>query len=281
MGNTARPEIYNYLDYRHYLADLFAALQESNRAVSKRTFARMAGSTSPNYLQLIIDRKLNIKPSGISALAKSLKLAAKERRFFELLAAFDHAATHEDKDRFFRHIVRAKEYLAVHSLDRHQYEMFSHWYIPVIRELITAKGFTGDPAWIGSRIIPAVSPAKVKKAISVLESLGLIREEQGRWAQTNRVVCTPAEVLSLAVTTYHKHVIELSHDAIERFKPAERDIRSVTFGISKAGYEEIKKRQETFWKELLAYADTQTSVDRVYQMNMQLFPVSKGREEQT
>jgi uncharacterized protein (TIGR02147 family) len=88
-------------------------------------------------------------------------------------------------------------------------------------------------------------------------------------------------VLSLAVTTYHKHVIELSHDAIERFKPAERDIRSVTFGISKAGYEEIKKRQETFWKELLAYADTQTSVDRVYQMNMQLFPVSKGREEQT
>jgi uncharacterized protein (TIGR02147 family) len=275
-----QPVIYSYLDYRHYLGDLFSSLKKETSPVSYRGFAKMAGSTSPNFLQLILSRKLNIQPAGINALSSSIKLSIKERRYFEFLVAFDHAKTHDEKDRFFRLILLAREYKEIQTLDKKQYELFSHWYIPVIRELVTCPFYNGDPAWIGERIIPAVSPAKVKKGIALLSSLDLIRQnETGAWAQTEQVVSTPSEVLSVAITTYHKDVLTIAREAVERFKPEDRDIRSVTLGVSPEGYAEVKQRIGAFWKELLAFADTQKSVDRIYQVNLQLFPLSEKTEE--
>jgi uncharacterized protein (TIGR02147 family) len=271
--------IYTYLDYRHYLADLFNEFKQENPTFSFRAFAKMAGSSSPNFLQLIQARKLNIQTAGIHALSQSLKLTRKERSYFEYMVEFDHAKTHEEKDRFFRLILLAKEYKQIQTLDKSQYELFSHWYIPIIRELIVDPDFNGDPERIGEWIIPAVSSAKVKKGIAVLSALGLIRrDENGMWVHTDKVVSTPSEVLSVAVATYHKSVLGLAHDSIERFTPEVRDIRSVTMGLSAEGYTEIKKRLESFWKELLAYAETQKNVDQVFQVNMQLFPLSKNRE---
>lgn len=275
-----RPNIYTYLDYRHYLNDLFASLKGADPSFSFRAFAKMAGSSSPNYLQLIRDRKLNIRPFGIHALSRVVKLTVRERRFFEYLAAFDHAKTHDEKDRYFRSILQAREYREIRTLDREQYELFSHWYIPVIRELITNPCCSGDAASIGGNIIPTVSAAKVKKAIGVLESLGLIRRNgNGAWEQTDRVVSTPSEVLSVAVMTYHKNVIALACKALESFGPGERDVRSATIGVSNSGYREIKKRMEAFWKELLVFAATEKAADRVYQMNLQLFPMSTDRAQ--
>jgi uncharacterized protein (TIGR02147 family) len=276
--SVMHPNIYTYLDYRHYLCDHFRALTEAGRSFSYRSFAKMAGSSSPNYLQLIRDRKLNIQPSAVHALSQSLKLTVRERRFFEHLVAFDHAKTHDEKDRYFRSILAAREFRQIRTLGKSQYELFSHWYMPVIRELVTGPS-SGDPALIGGMIVPPVSPAKVKKAIGVLESLGIIRRNgDGTWTQTNRAVSTPSEVLSLAVTTYHKSVIALAREAVDRFGSEERDIRSVTVGVSNGGYAEVKRRMEAFWKELLAFAETQEKAERVYQVNLQLFPMSRAGE---
>ncbi len=274
------PSIYAYLDYRHYLSDLFISLKANDPSFSFRSFARMAGSSSPNYLQLIRDRRLNIGTSGIHALSQALRCPAKERKYLEYLVAFDHAKTHDEKDRYFRFILHAREYNSVRPLDKKQYELFSHWYIPVIRELLVMPAFKGDPARIGGAILPPVSAAKVRKAIDLLVALGLIvHAAPGVWAQSDRVVSTPSEVLSLAITTYHKKVIELAGKAIERFGADERDFRSVTLGVSREGYAEVKMRMEAFWKELLAFSETQKAADRVYQVNVQAFPISISEAE--
>jgi uncharacterized protein (TIGR02147 family) len=109
-------------------------------------------------------------------------------------------------------------------------------------------------------------------------SLDLIRGDPatGRLVQTDRVVSTPSEVMSLAAMRYHKDTIGLAQDALERFQQNERDIRSVTLGIPADGYDKIKERLEAFWKELMTSAQTQDVVDKVYQINIQLFPLSKG-----
>ncbi|MBN2037160.1 MAG: TIGR02147 family protein [Chitinispirillaceae bacterium] len=272
--------IYNYLDYRHYLTDLFSFLKKNNPSFSFRAFAKLAGSSSPNFLQLIQARKLNIQTSGMHALSQNLKLSRKERSYFEYMVEFDHAKTHDQKDRFFRQMLLAREYKQIQTLDKRQYELFSHWYIPVIRELVVDLDANGDPARIGEKIIPPVSAAKVRKGIEILSTLGLIRKnESGAWIHTERVVSTPSEVLSVAVTTYHKNVLHLAREAIERFPPEERDIRSVTLGVASEGYAEVKKRLEMFWKELLAFAETQHKATRIFQVNLQMFPLSRNEEK--
>jgi uncharacterized protein (TIGR02147 family) len=280
MDNAVNPapSIYSYLDYRHYFSDVFVLLKAKDRSFSFRSFARMAGSTSPNYLQLIRDRKLNVGAAGVHAISQALRFTAKERRYLEYLVAFDHAKTHDEKDRYFKLILLAREAHSIRPLDKKQYELFSHWYIPVIRELLVMPSFKGDPALIGDAILPPVSAAKVRKAINLLEMLGLIIRTAEGWAQSERAVSTPSEVFSLAVTTYHKKVIELAGRSIEGFPASERDIRSVTLGVSREGYEEVKARMEAFWRELLALSETQKAADRVYQVNMQAFPLSKAKD---
>jgi len=239
----------------------------------------MAGSTSPNFLQLIRDRKLNISARFLSILSQSLKLSKKEEEYLDTIVAFDHAKTHDEKDRFFRRILQIRGFNNAIELQKEQYDFLSHWYIPVIRELVICKDYPDDPQWIADRIVPEITVAQVKKGIALLQMLDLIAPcEPGHpWKQTHRTISTPSEVLSVAVTKYHLHTIELGKEALERFGAKERDIRSVTIGLPKDKIDGIKSRIESFWSELLAYANEQENVEQVVQVNIQMFPMSKDR----
>ncbi len=276
--HSMKPELFTYLDYRHYLKDLFEALKKGDEGLSYRMFAKMAGSSSPNFLQLIIQRKLNIGQSHIRALAESIVLSKKEEGFLETIVAFDHAKTHEEKNKYYRRMLLTREYSSIRQLQKEQYSYFSKWYLPVIRELVVASDFTGNMTALGDRIVPPVSASKVKKGIALLESLGLIQKDPDRYILSNAVLSTPSEVISLAVTHYHKDVIALAAEAIEKFPAQDRDIRAVTLGVDADGFLEVKQRLERFWKELLEFADTQKTPTRVVQVNMQLFPLTKDKE---
>jgi uncharacterized protein (TIGR02147 family) len=270
------PNIFEYIDYRLYFQDLFMALHTYDCVFSQRAFARMAESSSPNYLQLITGRKLNISAAAVASLSNALSFSEKERSYFETLVSFDHAKTHDEKDRHFRLLLKTREYRSIKKLEKCQYDFFSHWYIPVVKELAVHPLFTGDLQWIADRIIPQISVAKVKKSVETLENLNLIslNIDTNRYTTTESVVSTPAEVISLAVVQYHRDCIRLGSESIDTFGPALRDIRSVTLGVSEKGFTEIRERLEAFWKELLDFCETQKDVKRVIQVNLQAFPLT-------
>jgi len=276
------PFIYNYLDYRQYLMDVYQSLHERDADFSLRSFARMAGSSSPNYLRLIADRKINIHEASLELIEKGVGLKKKEAEYLKILAGFDHAKNHHEKDVFFKKILHKRQYKSIKALTKEQYLFFSHWYIPIIRELVVHPKYTGDHAWIARRVEPPISISKVRKGIALLSKLGLIEEgaKPGSWRMTKQVISTASEVLSVAVSKYHRDVIALAAEAIDRFKKPERDIRSVTVGLSPEGFTELKARLESLWKEILDFSAKQNTVTRVYQINTQLFPLSKEEKQQ-
>ncbi len=206
------PDIYHYIDYRQYLVDVFTELHSKDEEFSFRHFARIAGSTSPNFLQLIRDRMLNIHEEAIDAIAEKIKLKKKEIEFLKILVNFDQAKTHKEKDTFFKKILQKREYKSIKTLTKEQYQFFPHWYIPVIRELVVRDEYPNKPEWIVKKIIPSISESKVRKGITLLERLGLIKKNSKikKWEMTKKAISTPSEVLSLAVTTYHRDVIALA-----------------------------------------------------------------------
>jgi uncharacterized protein (TIGR02147 family) len=270
------PSVYVYLDYRQFLSDTFDALKKGERSFSYRSFAKLAGSSSPNLLQLITARKLNLSSAQLSSLAQSLKLKRKEEKYFETILAFDHAKTHVEKDKYFQRILLTREYKSIKTIEKKHYDYLSHWYNPVIRELVSSSEYQDDPAWIAERIVPTVSLVKVKKGLKLLESLKLIKRnnDDSGWMLTDSTISTPSQVISMAVVKYHQDIIALARESIERFGPGDRDIRSVTLGVTESSARELKKRMEAFWKEILAFADNQEDKDRVMQVNLQMFPLS-------
>lgn len=270
------PSIYLYIDYRQYLSDTFDALKNEISSFSYRSFAKLAGSSSPNLLQLVTARKLNLSNTQLSSLARSFKLKRKEEKYFETLLNFDHAKTHIEKDKYFQRILFTREYKSIKTIEKKHYDYLSHWYNPVIRELVSAPDYPDDPSWVAERIVPPVSLVKIKKSIKLLESLKIIkrREDDLGWTLTHSNISTPSQVISMAVVKYHQDIITLARESIERFSPDVRDIRSVTLGLTESGCRKLQKRMEAFWKETLAFAESEIDKDRVVQVNMQMFPLS-------
>jgi uncharacterized protein (TIGR02147 family) len=78
------------------------------------------------------------------------------------------------------------------------------------------------------------------------------------------------------VIAFQKRMLELALEAFERAKPAERLMSSTTFGISEETFELFRKKIRDLKAELLELARLDEKPTRAYQLNLNLFPLSRG-----
>jgi uncharacterized protein (TIGR02147 family) len=85
----------------------------------------------------------------------------------------------------------------------------------------------------------------------------------------------------VAVANYHKEMMRLASESIERFSADERDITSLTLAVSDDTRRAVVERLAEMRRELLDMAAADTTASRVVQLNLQLFPLSEryGRKE--
>src|SRR4051812_47778282 len=89
--------LFEYLDYRKFLADYCAHKKNLNQVFSNRLFCRKAGIKSAGYFSEVLNGRRNLSKSFIAKFAKGLELNAKEQAYFTLLVAFNHAKTDRAK----------------------------------------------------------------------------------------------------------------------------------------------------------------------------------------
>ena len=272
----AAPDIFDYLDYRRYLKEMFEYLKRKDKKFSFRYFAQKSGFASPNFIQLVFDGKRNLSLTSLSKIAKGFGLKKKEREFFEILVFMNQAKTHEDKNHYYQKLMAIKGPSGVRHLDKASYEYFSRWYYPVIREVIRFKGGAMGEAEIARHLSPPISMTQAIKALELLTELNLIRKNgQGVWEATDTVVTTGPEVESLVIANFHREMITMAKEAIERFPREKRDITALTLSINEGSIPELKKRIALFRKELLQFACSEKASNQVVQINFQLFPLTE------
>ena len=97
--------------------------------------------------------------------------------------------------------------------------------------------------------------------------------------KTNATVRTPGiNTTSLALRKHQKQVLSLAMDAIDRIPTEERHSHSMTLPIDRDKIKSAKARIEQFALELVKELSMGTR-DRVYQLNISLFPLTKGNTE--
>jgi uncharacterized protein (TIGR02147 family) len=62
--------------------------------------------------------------------------------------------------------------------------------------------------------------------------------------------------------------------AMDYVKKEERDITACTVNISEQGFDEIKKAVAECRRRVMAIAEADSPAERVYQVNLQVFPLS-------
>jgi len=269
--------IFEYDNYRAYLGDLYKLYKETKPHFSYRYFSQKAGFRSPNFLKLVIEGKRNLSAESIEKFTNALKLGKKETEFFRVLVYLNQARTVGEKKIYAEQLMQFRPFRYIHPLRQDQYRYYADWHNIAVRELTMLPEFSEDPAWIARRLVPPISPQQAQKALDLLLQLGLLkRDESGRLVQADAFISTGDEVTSTSVADYHRTMIRMGAEAMDRFAGPDRDISSVTMTLSEKNFQEIKTLIQRFRKELLAIADQDQSPEGVYQVNFQLFPLAKG-----
>src|SRR6266849_8152367 len=103
-----KPDLFTYIDYRSFLKDEFAFIKSKSRRLSYRIFAKQAGFTSPNFLQMIIQGKRNLNSTHTIGAAKAFNLNKQETEFFQNLVGYNQARSLDEKNLFYQKILRTK-----------------------------------------------------------------------------------------------------------------------------------------------------------------------------
>lgn len=271
------PSVYEYIDYRLFLRDHFEASKKQKPQYSYRYFARKAGVASANFLQLVMQGKRNLGPASVESFARALKLDAREASFFADLVALGQAETLAERNRAFERVAANRRFRAARRLDGPFFEYLTHWYYPVVRELAARADFSEEPRWIAAQILPRITPDQARGALATLEQLGLlVRDAQGALVRGDPSLTTGHEVRSVVIPAYHRQMIERAGHAVDNVPPEERDISALTVCVRAASLADLKDRVHRFREEMMERCDTETEPERVYQLCIQLFPLSRS-----
>jgi len=272
---VAKINVFQYTDYRAYLRACFDERKKNDRAFSHRFLCRRLGLAAPNFIMLVMQGKRNITRSLAFRISEEFKHRVKEAEYFESMVGFAQAKTTDEKDRCFTRMISLRKTTSVDKIDESQYEYYSNWYNLVVRELVTCPEFKGDYGWLAKNVRPPITPGQAKRSAKLLLKLGLIRKKGSGFVHSSAMISTGPDVTSLAVANFHKTMAERAAAAMNIVRKEERDMTACTVYISRTGFEEIKKTIAECRKKVLAITEADSPVDRVYQVNFQVFPVSR------
>ncbi len=272
----ARPEIFEYTCFRLFLRDLLVFTKSEKPFFSYRYFSQKAGFTSPNFLKLVIDGKRNLSHPSIEKFVKGFSLSLSEADFFNQLVLFNQADKPLERARFAENISRTLGKRKIHHLQKSEFNYYSKWFNIALRELVATKSFREDPEWIAQQFHPMLSASDVGKSLRDLEALGLLsRTSDGKLVPNESSLNTENEVASSMISLYHKKMLQLAGESIDRTPREWRELSAICIPISLSKAQDIKERIQKFREEILLLAKEDDQREAVYQLNLQLFPLTK------
>lgn len=268
-------QIFLYTNSRKFLKEYYEHRKNIQSSFSYQYFANKAGFKSKSFIYKVITGEKALSKSGIFAVAQAMDLNKQETQYFEAMVNFTQAKSTKARQFYFNHLQSFSKNMVATQLRKEQFDYFSKWYLPVIRELVTFYDFKNDFKVLASYLNPPITTMQAKNAIRLLLKLKLIEQlPSGLYRQTERAITTGGEMRSLAVTMFQKEHLRLAAEAIERHASKHRDISSLTVGLTQKGFNTIVEECAAFRNKIIELVEKEEPVDRVYQINLQLFPLS-------
>lgn len=271
--------VFDYTDYRAYLADWFAQKKKQQPAFSYGLFAQKAGFVDRGFFHNVLHGKRDLTKESLVKVSLVIGHSKAEAEYFENLVFFNKATDLKERTYFYEKLnsVRSslKKATQAQQMRKDQYEFYSHWYHSAIRSLIDMYPFKDDYRWLAKNIFPAITVTQAKKSVQLLKKLGLIeRRKNGTYKLANKSITTGSEIVSLAVLNFHREAADLVKNALQKLPAKKRNVTGLTLGISEKTYKSICDELQAFRAKIMQLCEQDEDADRTYQLNFHLYPIS-------
>ncbi len=222
--------------------------QKNNSAYSLRSFAKFL-EISPAALSQLMSGKRGISVKRLSKIIEKLSLPPSE----------------------LKSLIRTKGKRNTTILKEDEFKLISEWYHFGILSLGELKTCKSDPRWIAKRLNIPVGTAN--EVLQRLERMGIIQVKDGRFKQITPPLKTTSDIPSSTIRAYHKSILGLAQNKIETVDVKEREYSALTMAINTKNLQKAKKLTDEYKEEMLQLLE-QGTLDEVYQLSIQLFPLS-------
>ncbi len=268
--------IYEYLDYRKYLSDFFEYQRDHGSFFSFRYAQKKIGVDASN-LAKIIQGKRHVTDSAFDSFVNFLKLDETQRDYFRLLVLFSRSRS-ESKSRAYFEKIRSFNSITATKISLDRYEFYQKWYYTAVLALLyffPAK--RGEWDRIGKKLQPMISGIQAREAVELLERLGFITvDRNGQFKHTDSIITSGEQWQSIALETFQRQTLELALQAMDTIPVENRYVSTLTVTLSDSSYKKIREITSEYRKAVLKEVATSDETDRVYQINTQMFPLSRG-----
>jgi uncharacterized protein (TIGR02147 family) len=288
-SNTSNPvpHVSDYMDYRQYLASFFEYKRKLTasdlRPYNYAAFSAGANIKSPNYLKMIIEGRRNLSGEMVLKFAKALGLNKEATEDFELLVAYGQATDPADRNMFLKklseHRVQAK--LKTGEIDKKTWEKIPNWAAWVIYAMIDQEGVKFDVKTLKELLRGRASVDEIEQALQSLFNSGeLVIDPETQEVRKARALIESAEDVPVAlVRKLQAQLMYLGLESLYQDAANEREFGTLTLSLTKQEFEEIKFKLRQMRKQINkdnSIARSGSKGEKVYQLNIQLFPVTNA-----
>lgn len=270
-------EPFEFLDYRDYLAELFRIRKVIKPWYSYKSFGDKVGMDGSLFAK-VLSKARHIADDSIARFAQACGLEDRSADYFAAMVHFTKAKEDNEAKEWFERMLSLRTSQA-RRLEGDAYAFYQRWYHTAIRAALDYFAFNGENAEeLGMHLLPAIPAEQVLESIRVLESLGLIaKDTTGNYRPTELGVTSGAGWKSVAVHTFQSETLRLALEGLDRIPKPLRNYSTLTMNLSAEDYEEVKERIRDFRQQLVKFIHSRSQGDRVYQMNVQLLPLTECR----
>lgn len=280
------PQLASYTDYRQYLRDFYEfkrhETRNSLRPYSYANFAAAADIKSPNYLKLIIEGHRNLSPEMARRFAKATGLIKDEVNEFEALVVFTQATDPLERNRHLKVLadLRVRQQLKSGEIQAETWEKVPSWVTWVLYSLADQKNVTFNLNQLHEVMRGKARFDEIRRSLEKLVEAGeLLRDTETGEISKGRELMSGSDAIPVAlVRKLQAELIYLGLESLFQDLPAEREFGAATLSLTEAEFEQLKFELRQFrkrWVKDISVQRKQNKGDRVFQLNIQLFPVTQ------
>jgi uncharacterized protein (TIGR02147 family) len=284
------PVLSAYTDYRQYLKEFYEykrlLTRRDLRPYSYATFAASADIKSPNYLKLIMDNQRNLSSEMAKKFARALGLAKDETEEFQALVDYNQALDPLERNRFLKSLqeVRVRHQLKAGTIQSVTWEKIPSWVIWVVYAMAEQKGVNFERMdKLLNQMRRNAKLDDLKRALEKLLTSGeLIRGENGEISKGRELMSGTEAIPKEMIRKIQTEFIYLGLESLVQDAPQDREFGAMTASLTEGEYEQLKFELRQFrkrWAKDVSVKRKEMKGDRVFQLNIQLFPVTKKSED--
>lgn len=289
ISSTTVPQVSDYLDYRRYLADWYAYRKKMSageiRPYNYQMFSAAANIKSPNYLKMIIEGHRNLSDEMITKFGKALGLTKEQTEDLRLLVHFNQATDSAERNIFLKNLSeqRVQQKIRSGEIDRKTWEKVPNWVAWVIYAMLDQDAVKFDLKTLKNILRNKASEDEIELALNSLLTSGEISKDEktGELSKSRHLIESPEDIPVQLVRKLQAQLMYLGLESLYQDAPTEREFGTLTLSLTKQEFDEIKFKLRQMRKSIHkdnAIARGQKKGERVYQLNIQLFPVTNAAE---